>query len=544
MLRFTDLKIWVRLTASIWLVLIVTWVGVILWESHEYWNAAVEQAEDFSLSMHDSTLAGLTALMMANSEYKGHLLLDQIKQLKAIRELRVVSNEQAFLGVEDAKTPEKIRSLPRPTDPETQVMRNGRELTEVHEDAQGPYLLAIRPMKNFTNYLGKNCRKCHDANENATLGVISMKISLTNVAQMAARQQLQTLAVALAASLLLLAFIWYFIRGVVTNPIKEMVVSLRAIASGEGDLSRRLEVRGKDEIGEASAVFNEMMVKFSELVHQVGNSATQVAAAAGQLVASADYVAHSSQDQSDTSAGAASAVQEMAASIASVAENAEQVRMLSRESQKRSEEGNTSLFRLNEGVDLVESTVRGVADAVGHFVSSSEAITHITGQVKEIADQTNLLALNAAIEAARAGEMGRGFAVVADEVRKLAEKSSASADEIDAITRTLEQQSTFLTHSIDVAVGHIASSHETVSLVSGVLSAASASVVEVGLGLDNIAIATSEQRLVGDKVEHGIESIASMAHENSAAASQTAAAARKLKSLAAELQGTVSRFKT
>jgi methyl-accepting chemotaxis protein len=434
--------------------------------------------------------------------------------------------------------------LLKPDEVETQVLKNGQELIEVREDDKGPYLLAIRPIKNVKNYLGKNCVECHDAPEGATIGVVSMKISLSKIVDALALQRLESMLVALFVSLLLLVFIWYFIRKAVTVPIERMVDGLRAIVSGEGDLTRRLEVRGADEIGQASSVFNEMMVKFSDLVRQVSTSAAHVSGAARKLVSSAEDVANSSQSQNDTSTAAASAVEQMAASIASVAQSAEDVRERSRESLRRSEEGNASLSRLTEGVSMVETTVRGIADSVGLFVASTEAITHITGQVKEIADQTNLLALNAAIEAARAGEQGRGFAVVADEVRKLAEKSAASASEIDAITHTLAQQSDAVTRSIDDAMVHIATSRESVSTVEDVLAAASDSVVDVGKGLDSIASATNEQRRAGTEVAAGIEKIAAMAHDNSEAASQTVAAARTLESLAAEQQSAVGRFKT
>jgi len=586
MFRLNDMRIWIRLTISIWLVLIVTWVGVIQWQSHESWRASVEQAQDFSLSMHDATLAGLTALMMASSSNKNHLLLDQITQLKSIRELRVVSSELAFKGVEysgadnggemlafedafggafegladegadmspDVPTVEaavdkgvdKPRNLLAPTDQERRVMDAGTDFTEVGEDEVGPYLLAIRSMRNSKDYLGKSCINCHDTvPENTTFGVISMKISLDKVKQTAVSQQFQNLVVTLFAGLLLLALIWYFIRKTVTRPIESMVAGFKSISSGEGDISRRLDVRGRDEVGKASAAFNDMMTMFSNLVRQVGDSAGQVSVAVRQLVGSADHVAHSSSSQRDTSASAASAVVEMSASIASVAESAEEVRASSRESLHRSEEGNTSLSRLQEGMGKVKTTVRGVEEVVGHFVSSTEAITHITTQVKEIADQTNLLALNAAIEAARAGDQGRGFSVVAEEVRKLAEKSANCAGEIDAITQTLNQQSALLTRSIREAMGHIAVSHDSAALVANVLAVANDSVEDVGRGLDTIVAATTEQRRVGNDVEENIERISLMARENSEAATQAAEAARTLDALALELQGTVERFKT
>jgi methyl-accepting chemotaxis protein len=543
MFRLYDIKIWIRLTMSIWVLLIAAWTCMIFWESHANRQTAIEQAQDFSLSMYDSTLAGLTAMMITETMAKRHVLLDQIGQLQAIRDLRVVPSEIAREGVESKKNAGVARNDLKPDELEAQVMKTGKEFIEVREDGKGPYLLTIRPAKNVKNYLGKNCLECHDAPENSTLGVISMKISLAKIDNAASRQRLESLLVALLVSLLLLAFIWYFIRGAVTEPIEDMVTGLRSIASGQGDLTRRLKVRGTDEIGQAASVFNEMMVKFSELVGQIGTSAAKVSTAARQLVASADNVANSSHSQNDTSEAAASAVEQMSASIVTVAQSAEKVRAQSQESLRRSEEGNASLASLTQGMGMVESTVRGIADSVGQFVSSAEAITNITGQVKEIADQTNLLALNAAIEAARAGEQGRGFAVVADEVRKLAEKSATSANEIDSITRALAQQSAGVTRSIADAITHIASSRESVATVENVLAAASDSVVEVGTGLDNIAVATGEQRIASSEVAAGIEKIAAMAHENSDAASQTARAARSLETLAKEQQATVSRFK-
>ncbi|NMG42827.1 HAMP domain-containing protein [Aromatoleum toluvorans] len=544
MLRFSDIKIWVRLTASIWTLLIVVWAGTIFWESQNNRKVAIEQAVDFSLSMYDSALAGLTAMMITETMHKKHVLLDQISHLAVIRELRVVPSEVAREGVESSKDEGKPRNDLKPNEIEAQVISTGKEFVDVREDDKGPYLLAVRPAKNVSKYLGKNCLECHDAPENATLGVISIKISLDKMDKAISTQRMQSLGIALLASLVLLVFIWWFIRGAVTGPLERMVAGLRAIVSGEGDLTRRLEVRGKDEIGVASTVFNEMMAKIGALVRHVGESASQVSSAASELVVRADQVVGSSQSQNATSATTAQAVGQMVASIATVARSSEEVRQLSRESLRRSGEGNSSLTTLGDRVGMVETTVRGIADSVGEFVSSTTAITHITSEVKELAEQTNLLALNAAIEAARAGEQGRGFAVVADEVRKLAEKSAASANEIDAITHTLGKQSEQVTRSIADAMDHIATSRESMVTVNGVLAAASESVVAVGRGLDSIAAATQEQERVSADVFSGIETIKQMAQGNSEAAGKTAAAARNMGELAEELQGAVGRFHT
>jgi methyl-accepting chemotaxis protein len=331
---------------------------------------------------------------------------------------------------------------------------------------------------------------------------------------------------------------------VVVRPLEEMGKGLSSIASGEGDLTHRLPVHGQDEIGQAAESFNKMMDKFSGLVRHVGESANRVSKAARLLSESALSVAAGSQKQDERSSAAVAAVDQMTNSITTVANSTERVHEQSRESLARSDEGNQSLTRLIGSMSQVESTVQQIAEAVNQFVSNAESITSITSEVKDIADQTNLLALNAAIEAARAGEQGRGFAVVADEVRKLAEKSSASASEIDAITRTLSQQSEAVRRSINDGLAHISASRESVETVSAVLEAASGSVTQVGLGMDDIAGATVEQRRMSSDVANNIESIADMARENNAAITRTAAAAKELEALAENLQLAVSRFHT
>ena len=540
MLNFSNFKIWIRLTVSIWVVLLIAWVGIIFWDSQNSRNAAVDQAESFSMSMYESTLAGLTAMMVTGTMHNRHIFLDQIKQLSVINDLRVVRSGLVRHG--EPVGDEQAKDL-KPDAIESQVLQTGNAFVEAREDAEGPYLLAVRPAKNMKNYLGKQCIQCHDAPENSTLGVISMKISLKEIYQNNRAQRTKSLLIALAVSLFLLGFIWFFIRTAVTVPLQRMADGLSAIASGDGDLTKRLEIKGRDEIGIASVVFNEMMDKIASLVRHVTASAGQVAVATHQLVVEADHVAVSSKNQNETSAAAASSVEEMITSIATVAQSAEDVRELSRESLQRSGAGTTSLATLGSSVLEVENTVRSIAQSVSEFVASTTAITHMTGQVKEIADQTNLLALNAAIEAARAGEAGRGFAVVADEVRKLAEKSAASANEINSITLALDAQSRTVTGSIENAMQHIEDSHDSLRVVTDVLSAASSSVTAVGEGLDRIVEATTEQRQASAEIANGIERIANMAGENSHAANEAVSAARSLGALADDLKHSVSRFK-
>lgn len=537
MKKFSDLKIWIRLTSVIWALLVVAWTVMIVMGSHISREAATAQAKDFSHSIREMTMAGLTGMMITGTVGQREVFLDQIKQLSVIRDLKVIRGDSVVKQFGPGNNSERSFDAI-----ETQVMQTGKEYSAVVSGAEGESLRVVYPALASSNYLGKNCLTCHTVPEGSVLGVVSMKVSLAKVDQAVVEFRTKIFMVAALVSVPLLAFIYFFIRRFVTEPLERMTAGLRDIANGQGDLRRRLTIRGKDEIGEAEAVFNQMMDQFCGLVKQVGDSSSHVFVAARRLSSSAGQVTGGSQRQTEQSASAAAAVEAVVASISAIALSAESVHKLSRESLSRTEEGNASLEKLMGEVRAVEYAVKAIAESVSEFLNSTEAISAMTREVKDIAEQTNLLALNAAIEAARAGEQGRGFAVVADEVRKLAEKSAHSALEIDSITQKLANQSGAVKGSIADGLEHLACSRVSADSVQNVLVAASGTVAEVGRGLDEIAAATEQQQRVSRDVAANIEAIAAMARENREAVDNTVHAAQALESLSEELKTSVGRF--
>ncbi|WP_265948505.1 methyl-accepting chemotaxis protein [Dechloromonas sp. A34] len=536
--RFADLKIWVRLTAAIWLILAVIWAGAIIWTSQVNRDTAIRQAQDFSQSIHEMTMAGLTGMMLTGTVGQREVFLDQIKQLSIIKDLHVARSDAVVkIFGPDTKGGRQLTPL------EQQVMSSGQSYMKVETSSDSSYLQVINPTKASKNYLGKDCIMCHQVPEGTVLGVVSMKVSLDSVEAEVSAFRLKIGGVAIAALGALLVIIYLLTHHFVTAPLEELRKGLRDIASGEGDLTRRLPIKGQDEVGQSALVFNEMMENFNQLVRQVRDSASQVSSRVAALSDIADRVSQSSHLQNEKSIEAATAVEELAASITSIAHSAENVQHQSQESLARANEGSRNLTLLLGEMDVVEHAVKEMATSVNDFVRNTDAITQMTREVKDIAEQTNLLALNAAIEAARAGEQGRGFAVVADEVRKLAEKSSRSASEIDAITANLSAQSVAVRRSIEAGLHHLESSQSAVATVSSVLLATNGSVTEVDHGLDSIASATEQQRRVSVKVEASIEAIAGMARDNTGTVEQTAGAAHDLKRLAEGLAAMVGRFK-
>jgi methyl-accepting chemotaxis protein len=534
----SDLKIWVRLTAAIWFVLVLVWAGMIFWQATASRDTAIHQAQEFAQSIHEMTMAGLTGMMITGTVGQREVFLDQIKQLNVIKDLHVTRSDAVVkMFGPDTKSTRALDAL------EQQSMQEGKAYSAIESDGDTPVLRVITPALAAKNYLGKDCISCHQVPEGTVLGLVSMKVSLLTVEKEAASFRLRIILAAAGVSLLLLFVIYRFIRHFVTRPLDKLRGSLDEIARGEGDLTRRLEVRGNDEIGQAARSFNEMMENFCRLIRQIRDSASEVSSQSKELSASAQRVATSSRQQREKSAHAAAAVANMVGRIGAISESTETVHQQSQESLQRADEGNRVLAQLSGEMGNVGQAVKLVSASVGEFVKNTEEINTITQVVKGIADQTNLLALNAAIEAARAGEAGRGFAVVADEVRKLAEQSAQSAGKIDAITRTLGTQSISVRQAIEESLGFITTSQQAVSSVAEVLHSENRSVSEVGHGLDAISAAANEQRVVSHDVVDSIEAISAMAEQNDLDVARTSNTAQNLDTLAEALQQTVRRFR-
>ena len=331
---------------------------------------------------------------------------------------------------------------------------------------------------------------------------------------------------------------------------RTIVVRLQTVAAGMNlvrethDLTRRINLTGNDELTRMSGAFNEMIDSFRTVLNQALSSADSVAASSRQIATTATGLRDSTGMQSDSVATSAAAVEELTTSIATVASYADDVRKQSTQSLEETSGGTRRIEELVEEMHLIQQKVTVIADSMREFVNSTGKINAMTQQVKEIADQTNLLALNAAIEAARAGEQGRGFAVVADEVRKLAEKSGASASQIDEVTGQIQSQSELLSSSIDQGLATIATSVGKASEVKNALQRAHNHVAESNTGINDITASTKEQEIASSEIARNMERVAQVTEENNAAAGEAAQAAAALQDLAQQLHRMVLQFKT
>ena len=162
-------KIWLRLTAAIWFVLVVVWTAMIAWESAVNRETAIRQAQDFAGSIHEMTMAGLTGMMITGTVGQREVFLDQIKQLSIIKDLHVARSPAVVQTFgPDTKSSRQLDAV------EQQVMSAGQAVVRAESDSGGSYLRVVTPTRASKNYLGKDCIMCHQVPEGTVLGVVSM----------------------------------------------------------------------------------------------------------------------------------------------------------------------------------------------------------------------------------------------------------------------------------------------------------------------------------------------------------------------------------
>ncbi len=328
-------------------------------------------------------------------------------------------------------------------------------------------------------------------------------------------------------------YLWLLQRFLV-DPAQRLVSALDYLA--QGNFMHAVPTDAVGELGQIARSGEKIRRDLGKLIAGFQQSTRAVSGAAQTLGASSAQVNQGSVQQSEVATTAAGAIEQMRQGLNSVASSAAQLRQLSGVSLERTREGNAMLAELVGEMSTVEGTVQAIKDVVTEFVRSTKSITGMTQKVKDIAEQTNLLALNAAIEAARAGEQGRGFAVVADEVRKLAEKSATAANEIDAVTQSIGQQSQSVEQAIQLGLVALGKGNNVMESVAQSLGDSSQAVQQSDQGVDNITRAIEQQQAVSHDMASHVENISRMAAENRRALESIASDINSLEHLSATLR--------
>ena len=214
---------------------------------------------------------------------------------------------------------------------------------------------------------------------------------------------------------------------------------LEEIAQGEGDLTTRLDIQSKDEVGALAKSFNQFIDKLQKIISQVVDLSGELKTSSVSAAESANNSMSEVRQQLDQITLVATSVEQMSAATQEIATNAESTSHAASESADFSMQGQQVVMKARDSIGGLANEVGSASSVIGRLNDHSQEINSIVATIQGIAEQTNLLALNAAIEAARAGDHGRGFAVVADEVRGLSQKTTESTDDIRNMISTLQE---------------------------------------------------------------------------------------------------------
>ncbi|SFY35082.1 methyl-accepting chemotaxis protein [Janthinobacterium lividum] len=307
----------------------------------------------------------------------------------------------------------------------------------------------------------------------------------------------------------------YVISRAIAAPVARAADMLSEIASGNGDLSRRMPVESEDEVGALAAAFNRFVASLNVTIREVRDSTGSIASASSQIASGNLDLSARTEAQASSLEETAAAMEELTSTVKQNADNARQANQLVVSASSHAVKGG--------------EVVGQVVQTMGAITESSRKIADIIGVIDGIAFQTNILALNAAVEAARAGEQGRGFAVVATEVRNLAQRSAAAAKEIKDL--------------IVDSGSKVEAGSKLVDSAGATMQDIVVSVQRVADLMGEIASASQEQSQGIAQVNATVTQMDDATQQNAALVEEAAAAAQSLQDQAGRLAQVVSVFK-
>ncbi len=334
-----------------------------------------------------------------------------------------------------------------------------------------------------------------------------------------------------------------FLASTLVKSIQQVVTRLEDIASGDGDLTQRIEVKSKDEIGQLASGFNQFLQKLQPIIAQVVSGSIDVAQTAQQAQSSASQSRQNSESQFREVDMVATAAEELTQTASMVFDNAEVAVKAAEQANQSASQGQAVVQASTSSMSELLVEMESAVPVVEELARNNANITEILSVIEGISEKTNLLALNAAIEAARAGEQGRGFAVVADEVRQLASRTNESVAEIQEVIAKVQQGTDNVVKSIASGNNLAKEASAQVSNAVDELNHTFTSIASISDMNAQIVRAAQEQQQVASEVNVSVANIRDLSAQLLEQAELSETVGESIASASKQQQTLVAQFK-